>query len=1095
MATLSKQVPLATDWTADIPAFVSGSSLRSSSIVDLLQAPVFSSREREDLLDHARFVAKAARGNSRIISAEKIMAIYKLSTAEGRMILELAEALLRIPDDTTRDLLIFDKLAPGHWLAGDATGFVRGMESALELASGIVRSKYSQGLKALLSKIGVPTVRKAIETAMRQMGSQFVFAENIDEAIKKSIDQNTLFSFDMLGEAARSTADCDHYFDAYLNAINKTGGAAKDKRVNQNSGVSIKLSALSCKLLPRYWSDNRKYTIDRALTLATEARRKNIPITIDAEEFSRLGPTLDVFKFLLLHQDLRNWEGLGLVVQAYSHHAEALINWLETLAHERQTKISVRLVKGAYWDTEIKIAQEKGLKDFPVFTQKFETDLAYLNLAKKLMTASQYLYPQFASHNAYTLCAVNKIADRTVSAPYELQKLHGMGDAVHQELKKTCHAPLRVYAPVGEHHDLLAYLVRRVIENGASSSFMNQLADQSIDVKTLVTDPYGSSLNINSNIMSGDQLFMPDRLNSRGFDIDNLDAIRDFEKSTSIKRLSSKPIESSQQQISDAFDQAKCSIWKEYRIFERAAVLDQIATELERASEVIYQILTHEAGKTMSDAAGELREAIDFCRYYALQTRTLNPASKARGTVVAISPWNFPLAIFVGQIVAALGAGNPVLAKPAEQTPRIARLALSLMHRAGLPESALHLLFGRGETVGNALSGMGRADMIVFTGSNQTAKHIESAIGRSLKPSAPLIAETGGLNAMIVDSSALLERAVDDILVSAFQSAGQRCSALRMLYIQEDIAHRLTQMICEAAAELKVGSPNRTDTDIGPVIDAQAKRCIDQYVFAAKVDQRLIWAGVTPQGCFCPPAIIRVDGIDDLEKEVFGPVLHLATFEAGQEENIVNAINQSGFGLTFGLHSRIDKNIKKVSSAINAGNIYINRNQIGAIVGSQPFGGEGLSGTGPKAGGPCYLPAFLSQSATTSALVAGEIKTTLPGPTGELNTYSTQPRGHILVLHPNSATRRELAQIAKKSGNTVTESAVLPLECAEKFDAVMTQLDDDSVFSSLTALRAQPGERITPVIADQGGYIWLKKEKHICRDTTASGGNVDLLMS
>ena len=497
----------------------------------------------------------------------------------------------------------------------------------------------------------------------------------------------------------------------------------------------------------------------------------------------------------------------------------------------------------------------------------------------------------------------------------------------------------------------------------------------------------------------------------------------------------------------------------------------------------------------MSDAAGELREAIDFCRYYALQTRTLNPASKARGTVVAISPWNFPLAIFVGQIVAALGAGNPVLAKPAEQTPRIARLALSLMHRAGLPESALHLLFGRGETVGNALSGMGRADMIVFTGSNQTAKHIESAIGRSLKPSAPLIAETGGLNAMIVDSSALLERAVDDILVSAFQSAGQRCSALRMLYIQEDIAHRLTQMICEAAAELKVGSPNRTDTDIGPVIDAQAKRCIDQYVFAAKVDQRLIWAGVTPQGCFCPPAIIRVDGIDDLEKEVFGPVLHLATFEAGQEENIVNAINQSGFGLTFGLHSRIDKNIKKVSSAINAGNIYINRNQIGAIVGSQPFGGEGLSGTGPKAGGPCYLPAFLSQSATTSALVAGEIKTTLPGPTGELNTYSTQPRGHILVLHPDSATRRELAQIATKSGNTVTESAVLPLECAEKFDAVMTQLDDDSVFSSLTALRAQPGERITPVIADQGGYIWLKKEKHICRDTTASGGNVDLLMS
>ena len=1095
MVTPSQQVSLATNWTADIPAFVSGPPLQSPSIVNFLQAPVFSSQEREVLLNHARSVAQAARGNSRIISAEKIMAIYKLSTAEGRMILELAEALLRIPDDTTRDLLIFDKLAPGHWLAGDATGFVRGMESALELASGIVRSKYSQGLKAMLSKVGVPTVRKAIETAMRQMGSQFVFAENINGAIKKSIDQNMLFSFDMLGEAARSTADCDHYFDAYLNAIKKTGEAAKNKRVNQNSGVSIKLSALSCKLLPRYWSENREKTIDLALTLAIEARRKNIPITIDAEEFSRLAPTLDVFKSLLLHQDLRNWEGLGLVVQAYSHHAEALIDWLETLAHKRKTKISVRLVKGAYWDTEIKSAQEKGLKGFPVFTQKFETDLAYLSLAEKLMTASQYLYPQFASHNAYTLCAVNKIADRMMSAPYELQKLHGMGDAVHQELRKTCRAPLRIYAPVGKHHDLLAYLVRRVIENGASSSFMNQLADQSIAIETLVTDPYESFPNVRSTIISGDQLFMPDRVNSRGFDIDNLDTIRDFEKSTSIKRLSSKPVESNRQQIINAFDQAECSIWKEFKIFERAAVLDQIATELERASERIYQTLTHEAGKTISDAAGELREAVDFCRYYALQTRTLNPASRARGTVVAISPWNFPLAIFVGQIVAALGAGNTVLAKPAEQTPRIARLALSLMHRAGLPESALHLLFGRGETVGNALSAMGRADMIVFTGSDQTAKHIESAIGRSLKPSAPLIAETGGLNAMIVDSSALLERAVDDILVSAFQSAGQRCSALRMLYIQEDIADRATQMICEAAAELKVGPPNGTDTDIGPVIDVQAKRAIDRYVLSAKVDQRLIWAGVTPKGCFCPPVIIRVDGIDNLEKEVFGPVLHLATFRSGQEESIVNAINQSGFGLTFGLHSRIDRKIKKVSSAINAGNIYINRNQIGAIVGSQPFGGEGRSGTGPKAGGPRYLPAFLTQSAAGSTLPAGEIEATLTGPTGELNTYSTQPRGHILVLHPDSSTRRELAQIAKQSGNTVTESPVLPPERAENFDAVMTQLDDDRVFSSLTALRTQPGQKIIPVITDQGGYIWLKKEKHICRDTTASGGNVDLLMS
>ncbi|NBP95589.1 MAG: bifunctional proline dehydrogenase/L-glutamate gamma-semialdehyde dehydrogenase PutA [Gammaproteobacteria bacterium] len=1084
-----------TAWNTEIFTPLTTAKDEPRLVADYHEHPALNTEDRKSVLQQARAVAKKARGRSSVISAEKIMATYKLSSAEGRMILELAEALLRIPDNTTRDLLIFDKLAPGHWLDGDAKGFLRGMESALELASSIVRRKHTDGLQKIVSRLGVPTVRMAIEAAMRQMGGQFVFAEHIEKAVRKIDDEQTLFSFDMLGEAARSEVDCDRYFAAYQDAINKVGPAARDPDVNRNSGVSIKLSALSCRLATRYWMNSRHDLIQKVCALAINAHRYNIPVTIDAEEFARLRPTLDVFESVLNHPDLRGWNGLGMVIQAYARHANSLIDRLEALAQDHQIRISVRLVKGAYWDTEIKVAQEKGLSDFPVYTAKHHTDLAYLALAKRLMTASRFFHPQFASHNAYTLCAVHALAKAIRPESCEVQKLHGMGDAVHEALGQIWDVPLRVYAPVGRHRDLLAYLVRRVIENGASSSFMNQLADSSITIDTLVSDPFTVSEDANRPLATGDRLFLPHRLNSGGFDVDDPQTLHTFTRAVAETTLLPKPPDAHGQQISEAFDAAQETSWKQRPAAERAEVLDQIAVAFERSAHTFYQLIVHEAGKTVADAAGELREATDFCRYYAAQIRGFDAACRARGTVVAISPWNFPLAIFTGQIVAALGAGNAVLAKPAEQTPRIAALAVSLMHRAGVPTDALHLIFGGGENVGAHLAGAGRADMIVFTGSNTTAKAIESAIAHSAKPHAPLIAETGGLNAMMVDSSALLERVVDDVLASAFQSAGQRCSALRILYMQEDIADDLVRMVCDAATALKVGAPQDLDTDIGPVIDAEAKSQIDAYVALARAEGRLIWRGSAPsEGFFCAPAVIEVKGINDLEKEIFGPVLHVARYSTGDEACVIEDINRSGYGLTFGLHSRLDSATERIAQAINVGNVYINRNQIGAVVGSQPFGGHGLSGTGPKAGGPAYLRAFLREtsfSAESPSLLSS--LSALPGPTGESNHYILQPRGKVFVFHPDPNTRKALTQIATTWGNHVEASDALP-DNADDIDAWMTRLNDDQVLATLPRLRTLSEKRVIPLVIDSGSYAWLQTEKHICRNTTASGGNIDLLM-
>lgn len=1058
--------------------------------------PALAANDHADVLVEARNIGAKARQASSIMSAEKIMAVYKLSTMEGRMIMELAEALLRVPDATTRDFLIFDKLAPGHWLNGDSKGFLRGMESALALAGGIVRHKHDKGLKTIVSRLGVPTVRRAIETAMKQMGGQFVFAETIERAVRDAASKKALFSFDMLGEAARSREDCLRYFDAYATAIDAIGAFASNCDVNQNSGVSVKLSALDCRFNPRYWPESHKILLQRVVTLAIKARHHNIPLTIDAEEFARLKPTLHIFETLLAHPELQGWAGLGLVVQAYARHAGVVIDWLESKARAYQTRISVRLVKGAYWDTEIKIAQEKGLPDFPVYTVKNYTDLAYLDHARRLMTAADHIHPQFASHNAYTLSAVVKLAERLQPHSFELQKLHGMGDEVHRQLQKMTSAPLRVYAPVGRHHDLLAYLVRRILENGASSSFMNMLADETVPIHKLVSDPYEDNVS-EANLATGEHIFSPDRKNSRGFDETDISALRAFHHDVVSNGANDcqhvRPGDASPQEVASAFNRARTSSWKTSDPAKRAEMLDRIADCYEQADGKIYHLLVHEAGKTIDDAAGELREAVDFCRYYAAETRRLAPASKARGTVVAISPWNFPLAIFTGQIVAALGAGNVVLAKPAEQTPRIAAFAVSLMHAAGIPGDALQLLCGDGANVGAALTTAGHADMVVFTGSTETAKIIEAAIASSAKPHAPLIAETGGINAMIVDSSALLERAVDDIISSAFRSAGQRCSALRMLYVQDDIAVDLIRMLREAASVLKIGKSSEIDTDIGPVIDQGAKAAIDQYVEKARGQGRLIWQGSAPEtGCFCPPVILSVKGIADLKAEIFGPVLHVGTYKAGDEAAVVEAINRAGYGLTFGMHSRIDANIDAVSKAIHVGNVYINRNQIGAVVGSQPFGGHRLSGTGPKAGGRLYLTAFLQKAVWD--LRQDPRSVNLPGPSGERNSYRlTARKGKVLVLHEDDKVRQKLASIAVGFGNAVTMFATFP-ETLEDVDVVMTQIDNSFDGAAVRKTLCEADQRVIPLITDEGGYVWLCLEKHICRDVTASGGNIDLLM-
>jgi len=875
----------------------------------------------------------------------------------------------------------------------------------------------------------------------------------------------------MLGEAALTSKDAKRFYAAYVQSLEYLSTTIGSQDIRTNPGVSIKLSALH----PRYEVGQKDRAIteltSRVLSLALMAKDANMGLNIDAEEMNRLDLSLDIIEAVLRESALAGWDGFGIVVQAYSKRASAVIDWLYELSKTLDRKIMIRLVKGAYWDTEIKRAQVEGLSDFPVYGYKSATDVSYLCCAKKLLAMTDRIYPQFATHNALSVAGVLELAsDHSV---FEFQALHGMGEILYRQLMVEDSVQCRIYAPVGAHQNLLAYLVRRLLENGANSSFVNQVVDTDVSADIIARDPFERlARDIASGaplIVQSKDLFEPVRKNSKGWDLHNLSDIEDIESARSSfkdahwnaqpiivgkhKGMPPRPvtnpanesdivghvIDADEVDVEIAILRAKpwaAEAKKRYDVLNRAADLYE-----ENFGE-IFAVLTREAGKVPQDAIAELREAVDFLRYYASQILKLIEAGscEARGVFTCISPWNFPLAIFTGQIAAALATGNAVLAKPAETTPIIASLAVNLLHKAGVPKSALQFLPGQGHIVGAKLTASPTVNGVCFTGSTATAQHINRSMADNLDPYAPLIAETGGLNAMIVDSTALPEQAVQDIINSAFQSTGQRCSALRMLYLQDDVAEAIMEMLFGAMDELKLGDPWEYSTDIGPIITFNAKTDIDGYIEAARRDGRLLKSMSAPDsGNFVGPAVISVSSLKALGDEVFGPVLHIAKFKSHEIRNIVEDINASEYGLTFGLHTRIDQRVEKITTSLRVGNIYVNRNQIGAVVGSQPFGGEGLSGTGPKAGGPHYLKRFrklidgskmhevsketlLSIDVVQAALDKLEdtrnvvLNTQdMPGPTGESNRLSTYARGKILCLGPALKDAQSQAQMAREA--------------------------------------------------------------------------------
>ncbi|MCQ0970013.1 bifunctional proline dehydrogenase/L-glutamate gamma-semialdehyde dehydrogenase PutA [Paracoccus sp. TK19116] len=1082
---------------------------------------------------------------------EVFLAEYGLSTDEGVALMCLAEALLRVPDAETMDDLIEDKIAPSEWgqhMGKSSSSLVNASTWALMLTGRVLRGNESPGiaghLRNAVKRLGEPVIRTAVHRAMREMGQQFVLGETAQAAIKRGRDrvaQGFTYSFDMLGEAARTEADARAYLKAYEDAIRALARQTNKPDIRDNPGISIKLSALH----PRYEEPQRDRVMAElvpvVLGLARMAKQAGMGLNIDAEEADRLELSLDVIEAVLSDPSLEGWDGFGVVVQAYGKRAAAVIDWLDALAQGLDRRVMVRLVKGAYWDTEIKRAQVEGLPGFPVWTHKPATDVAWICCAKKLL-ASPRIYPQFATHNAHSTAAVLELAgdDRD----WEFQRLHGMGEALHDILHKRHNTRCRIYAPVGAHEDLLAYLVRRLLENGANSSFVNRIVDEDVSPEEVAPDPFAQWEAVAETKPRGVRqpgaLFEPERVNSRGFDLRDPAVLEELETARKPwlrhqwnggpliadavvggvgedvlnparpDDLVGRVIQSAPDDVETAL--ASAVPW-DAPPDERAATLRRAADLYEEHHAELFALIAREAGKSLPDCVAELREAVDFLRYYA----GFSTADAPRGIFTCISPWNFPLAIFTGQIAAALAAGNAVLAKPAETTSLTAWRAAQLLHEAGVPRSALQLLPGEGRVVGTALTSDARINGVCFTGSLATAQAINRAMAENLSPDAPLIAETGGLNAMIVDSTALPEQAVRDVLASAFQSAGQRCSALRILYVQDDIADKLLNMLHGAMDELRLGDPWFIDTDVGPVISEQAHKGIADHVAAARSDGRILHRLKAPsRGHFIAPVTIRVSGIDDIEKEIFGPVLHIATFKADQIDRLITAINASGYGLTFGLHTRIDDRVDHVDRRLRVGNLYVNRNQIGAIVGSQPFGGEGLSGTGPKAGGPHYVPRFYAvdsvrsrDGASAGDANADDVQTALdatltdsdtpretmllPGPTGESNRLTMHARGNVLCLGPDTAAQAALArQAGCEAAEVQGHLAANALKALSGFALVAFDGPEDQARSYRRALAARQGA-ILPLVTSAEIFAHAVLERHLCIDTTASGGNASLL--
>ncbi|QIA51832.1 trifunctional transcriptional regulator/proline dehydrogenase/L-glutamate gamma-semialdehyde dehydrogenase [Pantoea agglomerans] len=1061
---------------------------------------------------------KGATGRAGMV--QSLLQEFSLSSHEGVALMCLAEALLRIPDKPTRDALIRDKISNGNWqshLGRSPSLFVNAATWGLLFTGRLVsthnESNLSSSLNRIIGKGGEPLIRKGVDMAMRLMGEQFVTGETIAEALanaRKLEEKGFRYSYDMLGEAALTAGDAKAYLLSYQQAIHAIGKASNGRGIYEGPGISIKLSALH----PRYSRAQYErvmeelYPILKSLTLL--ARSYDIGINIDAEEADRLELSLDLLEKLCFEPELEGWNGIGFVIQAYMKRCPFVIDELIDLAQRSRRRLMIRLVKGAYWDSEIKRAQMEGLEGYPVYTRKVYTDISYLACARKLLAVPSLIYPQFATHNAHTLAAIYQLAGNNYyPGQYEFQCLHGMGEPLYEQVvgkvaDGKLNRPCRIYAPVGTHETLLAYLVRRLLENGANTSFVNRIADTSLPIDELVADPVTAVEKLGASegaiglphpkIPLPRDLYGDNRVNSAGLDMANehrLASLSSALLSSAVQPCLAGPMidgeagagelrdilnpaapgdrvgqvrEATEQEVSLALDAAVNSgpIWFATPPQERAAILERAAQIMEGQMQQLLGILVREAGKTYNNAIAEVREAVDFLYYYAGMVRDDfdNETHRPLGPVVCISPWNFPLAIFTGQIAAALAAGNSVLAKPAEQTPLIAAQAVQILLDAGVPPGVLQLLPGQGETVGAQLTGDVRVRGVMFTGSTAVATLLQRNLAGRLDQHGrpvPLIAETGGMNAMIVDSSALTEQVVIDIVASAFDSAGQRCSALRLLCIQEDVADHTLKMLRGAMAECRMGNPERFSTDIGPVIDAEAKANIDRHIQAMRNKGFTVYQAVqdNPQdseewnsGTFVKPTLIELGQVSDLDKEIFGPVLHVVRFTRNNLPQLVEQINASGYGLTLGVHTRIDETIAQVTANARVGNLYVNRNMVGAVVGVQPFGGEGLSGTGPKAGGPLYLYRLLAhrpdsalrltfdrQDAERPAdntlrqsllaphlalsnwakdkpelaelcqhygdLAQAGVVRLLPGPTGERNTFSLLPRDQVLCLADN----------------------------------------------------------------------------------------------
>ncbi|MDT3604826.1 trifunctional transcriptional regulator/proline dehydrogenase/L-glutamate gamma-semialdehyde dehydrogenase [Cronobacter dublinensis] len=1179
---------------------------------------------------------KTASGRAGMV--QSLLQEFSLSSQEGVALMCLAEALLRIPDKATRDALIRDKISNGNWhshIGRSPSLFVNAATWGLLFTGRLVsthnEASLSRSLNRIIGKSGEPLIRKGVDMAMRLMGEQFVTGETIAEALanaRKLEEKGFRYSYDMLGEAALTAADAQAYMVSYQQAIHAIGKASNGRGIYEGPGISIKLSALHPRYSRAQYDRVMEELYPRLKSLTLLARQYDIGINIDAEEADRLEISLDLLEKLCFEPELAGWNGIGFVIQAYQKRCPFVIDYLIDLATRSRRRLMIRLVKGAYWDSELKRAQMEGLEGYPVYTRKVYTDISYLACAKKLLAVPNLIYPQFATHNAHTLAAIYSLAGQNYyPGQYEFQCLHGMGEPLYEQVvgKITdgkLNRPCRIYAPVGTHETLLAYLVRRLLENGANTSFVNRIADNTLSLDDLVADPVSAVEKLaaqegrvglpHPKIPLPQDLYGEGRVNSAGLDLANEHRLASLSSSllnSALQKWRALPMlenaveegeltpvvnpaeprdivgyarEASEAEVALALQSAvnNAPIWFATPPQERAAILERAAVLMEAQTQTLIGILVREAGKTFANAIAEVREAVDFLRYYAGQVRDDfdNETHRPLGPVVCISPWNFPLAIFTGQVAAALAAGNSVLAKPAEQTPLIAAQGIQILLEAGVPQGVVQLLPGRGETVGAQLTGDARVRGVMFTGSTEVATLLQRNIADRLDPQGrptPLIAETGGLNAMIVDSSALTEQVVVDVVASAFDSAGQRCSALRVLCLQDEIADHTLTMLKGAMAECRMGNPGRLTTDIGPVIDADAKAGIERHIQTMRAKGRKVFQAVRDNsqdarewqtGTFVTPTLIELESFDEMKKEVFGPVLHVVRYNRNNLAGLIEQINKAGYGLTLGVHTRIDETIAQVTGSAHVGNLYVNRNMVGAVVGVQPFGGEGLSGTGPKAGGPLYLYRLLAsrpeaavqttlerhdaryaQDAQVKTLItrphraltewaAGRpelralcehyltlsqsgVQRTLPGPTGERNTYTLLPRERVLcladneqdllvqlaavtsagsrVLWPDESLQRTLAKQLPAAVNAIIDFAKQDVLFSQSFDAVIYHGDSDQLRALCEKVAAREGAIVSVQGFGRGETnlllerLWL--ERSLSVNTAAAGGNASLM--